>query len=505
MEVMKQFAGLIQQYLSFLSEMLTSLICICVIFIIVVAIATTFLRYWIQRRSAFQLPHIRKTKAGEVTPVIGFFHPYCNAGGGGERVLWVAIRSIQKRYPNVNCVVYTGDTDATGPQILERARQRFNITLKSHVQFVFLKRRRWVEAVKYPMFTLLGQSLGSILLGWEALQAFVPDVYIDTMGYAFTIPLFKYFGRCKVCCYVHYPTISTDMLEKVSSRTEAFNNASFISQSRLLSTVKLQYYKAFAYLYGVAGKRCHAVMVNSTWTYGHIQQLWQPSGHTHILFPPCDTSEFTKIYLREQIDSPTMNIVSIAQFRPEKDHALQIDSFHHFMLKKSEKERSKYKLVLVGSCRNGGDNELVEGLKQQCDTLGIAEYVEFKLNVSFQELKELMATSVVGLHTMWNEHFGIGVVELMAAGTVVLAHNSGGPKLDIVVNYNDQATGFLAEDVQSYSHALDTIFSLTARERLDIRKNARESISRFSEEEFEHGFLEVIEPLITNIQMRRTS
>lgn len=25
---------------------------------------------------------------------IGFFHPYCNAGGGGERVLWCAIRAL---------------------------------------------------------------------------------------------------------------------------------------------------------------------------------------------------------------------------------------------------------------------------------------------------------------------------------------------------------------------------------------------------------------------------
>lgn len=28
---------------------------------------------------------------------IAFFHPYCNAGGGGERVLWVAIKAILTR------------------------------------------------------------------------------------------------------------------------------------------------------------------------------------------------------------------------------------------------------------------------------------------------------------------------------------------------------------------------------------------------------------------------
>lgn len=29
---------------------------------------------------------------------VGLFHPYCNAGGGGERVLWCVVRSILKRY-----------------------------------------------------------------------------------------------------------------------------------------------------------------------------------------------------------------------------------------------------------------------------------------------------------------------------------------------------------------------------------------------------------------------
>lgn len=93
----------------------------------------------------------------------------------------------------------------------------------------------------------------------------------------------------------------------------------------------------------------------------------------------------------------------------------------------------------------------------------------------------------------------------MAAGTVVLAHNSGGPKLDIVVNHHDRITGYLADDVQSYSQALTAIFSLSPKERLEIRRNARDSVSRFSEEEFEHGFLSVIEPFVNLIDMRLNS
>lgn len=70
-----------------------------------------------------------------------------------------------------------------------------------------------------------------------------PDVYLDTMGYAFTLPLFKYVGRCKVGCYVHYPTISTDMLELVRKRKATYNNRSSVTNSKVFSWLKLAYYK----------------------------------------------------------------------------------------------------------------------------------------------------------------------------------------------------------------------------------------------------------------------
>jgi alpha-1,2-mannosyltransferase len=29
---------------------------------------------------------------------VGFFHPFCNSGGGGERVLWSAVKAVQDKY-----------------------------------------------------------------------------------------------------------------------------------------------------------------------------------------------------------------------------------------------------------------------------------------------------------------------------------------------------------------------------------------------------------------------
>jgi len=311
----------------------------------------------------------------------------------------------------VRCVIYTGDTDVTGEQILSRVRQRFNIILprpdRQFIDFVFLHRRHWVEADRYAHFTLLGQSLGSLVLGFEALTKCVPDLYIDTMGYAFTLPLFRYLGGCRIACYVHYPTISTDMLKQVASRTESYNNAAFISKNRVFSRIKVLYYHFFAFLYGIMGNRSDVVMVNSTWTFNHIRALWQATDRTHIVYPPCDTSEFLQLPLDGATGKTKHCIVSVAQFRPEKDHALQLIAFEKFLSGLPDSERHRYHLELVGSCRDASDAARVEHLRDLCEQLAIVESVEFKINVSFAELKDCLAGATVGLHTMWNEHFGI--------------------------------------------------------------------------------------------------
>lgn len=95
-----------------------------------------------------------------------------------------------------------------------------------------------------------------------------------------------------------------------------------------------------------------------------------------------------------------------------------------------------------------------------------------------------------------------GVVECMAAGAVVLAHRSGGPKLDIVVPFQGESTGFLADDEDAYAEALERILALPPAARLRIRRSARQSVERFSEREFEESFLAATEPLMGPLERR---
>lgn len=73
-------------------------------------------------------------------------------------------------------------------------------------------------------------------------------------------------------------------------------------------------------------------------------------------------------------------------------------------------------LKLVGSCRGPDDQSRLTQLQSYSQSLGLHDFVEFCINVPFDELTSLLAGAVGGLHTMLDEHFGISIVEYMAAG-----------------------------------------------------------------------------------------
>jgi alpha-1,2-mannosyltransferase len=163
------------------------------------------------------------------------------------------------------------------------------------------------------------QELGSIIPALEAISYAVPDVVIDTHGHSFTYPVFRLLGRCLVLSYTHYPTVSTNMLQRVRDRTIMPNNSARIAQSPLLSTLKVLYYRLFARLYALAGNCAERVMANSTWTFNHLNSIWQPSEDSMItVYPPCPVEPLRALPLEPR--QPW--IVSVAQFRPGSIHSL---------------------------------------------------------------------------------------------------------------------------------------------------------------------------------------
>lgn len=48
-------------------------------------------------------------------------------------------------------------------------------------------------------------------------------------------------------------------------------------------------------LYRKAGRAADVVMVNSSWTKGHIEELWEGEQPSHLIYPPCDVEPLKQI------------------------------------------------------------------------------------------------------------------------------------------------------------------------------------------------------------------
>lgn len=500
---------------------------------------------------------------------IGFLHPFCNDGGGGERVLWCAIRELLSEKCDLRVVVYTGDA-ASDEEIRAHALSRFGVAVPSEVVFVRLSLRGWIEPKRYPIATLIGQALGSMLLAAEAVARCPPHTLVDTTGLHFSLPLLRLLGVPKLACYVHYPIISSDMVGAVASRQAAHNNARrFVGR---LAVLKLAYYRALVRLYALAGRQSDATMANGSWTANHLRQLWgvEPS----LVYPPCDTRQLQALPLEpaaavgtyesgadsarrgphgsdrrdESMSMPDHSmmrrgqrrlVLSVAQFRPEKDHAKQLHAFASLLRRwqgmPAADRGPRPTLVVAGAVRHAADSARLDELHELAASLfgefgGAGDYctnaqlgstspscscapssssaasstsvsvspaVCFAPNLSLPELRALFGSAAIGLHTMWNEHFGIGVVEMCAAGIAVIAHNSGGPAMDIV---RDGETGRLADTAEEYAEAMASLLLGPAAEakRAAMAKAGREAVAtRFSEDTFAQEWTKALDPLLS--------
>jgi alpha-1,2-mannosyltransferase len=273
---------------------------------------------------------------------------------------------------------------------------------------------------------MIGQSIGSLVLAYEAISSFVPDVFIDSMGYAFTLPFVSSVLEIPTAAYVHYPTISTDMLSRIPGR----------------SLAKHVYWRIFAFAYGHVCSLVDVLITNSSWTRNHMEYLTgrkESNGGVRVIFPPCDTQALTKLPLSPREKA----IVYVAQFRPEKDHLTVLKAFSILLSNQPQLREEGVKLVLIGSTRDDKDDEKVQSLRLEAVNLDIQYNVEFVCDAPWATVVEWLGRAWIGTNAMWNEHFGIGVVEYMAAGLISVVHKSGGPMLDIVTPLGGKLTGIL--------------------------------------------------------------
>lgn len=353
-------------------------------------------------------------------------------------------------------------------------------------------------------------------MAYDAFTLLVPDVFIDTMGYAFALALCKWlFPDVPTGAYVHYPTISTDMLGSLDAETRDGKGLHAGLGKGIRGQLKRFYWQVFARLYSWVGGSIDVVMTNSSWTQNHIRQLWGNSRRKQgrpfpidVVFPPTAVEEL-EATVDVSLDTESKRgatLIYIAQFRPEKNHQLILKAFAKLLQERTSlpKQSSDPKLLLVGSVRDSTDETYIYSLRLLAHELHITDSVKFILNASWAKILEYLQTASIGVNGMWNEHFGIGVVEYQAAGLICVVNNSGGPKWDIVIDQGDGPTGYHASTEEEFAEGFAKALSLDKQEAYSMRQRARISAKRFNEAAFEERWLAQMERLI-GMQVSRQS
>lgn len=400
---------------------------------------------------------------GDPRKRIHIFHISADAGGGGEKCLWAIIQAYSQ-----SCQVPTQlnlYTHADVPHILtlfQKASRdfaieipvfggdRYTTNIRPHIR-VSLRPLRTGRLLtkKWPVFQHMGEFLSGILMGAEA--AFMAtgsykDEIWDTQGLAATTCIYTLMtSLCMrpIYAYIHWSWVNSDNITEW--------NQLRMSRRSLYNLLITQIYRVLGSLYALP------ICVNSTFTEERMKVAWRlhaPDSMVKIL-PPVDRD--LAVYASHPKEEV---ILSIAQFRPEKNQVQQVRAFARLLHKYNISPSTRF--CMCGSLSRPEDRNLslmlFELAKECCGSKCSVTYKDYEtgeeratsnanqnvpsmqilVNVPEKELTRLRSIAKVGLHTMKDEHFGIAVVDLLLAGAVVITHRSGGPLLDILRAPSDE-------------------------------------------------------------------
>ncbi|TMI22683.1 glycosyltransferase [Candidatus Bathyarchaeota archaeon] len=167
------------------------------------------------------------------------------------------------------------------------------------------------------------------------------------------------------------------------------------------------YYRPASTYYRNRVRRVGILLSVSDFTRGFVAKKWERDSKT--VYPPCpveDFSEFTNVKSRENM------VVTIGRIVPEK-------RFHLFV--ELARIVPKTRFVAIGS--------LSEDTSAYYDQLKTSapENLSFVLS-PLRKVRDVLGRAMAYVHCAQNEHFGITIVEAMAAGCVPIVHDSGGPR-----------------------------------------------------------------------------
>jgi glycosyltransferase involved in cell wall biosynthesis len=127
---------------------------------------------------------------------------------------------------------------------------------------------------------------------------------------------------------------------------------------------------------------------------------------------------------------------------------------------------------------------------QQLDALAAKRpWFKLRLNLTRAELASTVASHRYGIHTMEDEHFGMGPAEIIRAGCLLFAHNSGGP-VEILAGERR----LLFDNVDDAADKIVRVLADAAQED-ELRSAVAKLARRFSDVVFCESLREIVQGL----------
>jgi len=161
--------------------------------------------------------------------------------------------------------------------------------------------------------------------------------------------------------------------------------------------------------------RTSKILTNSTWTAHMIYKTHRVIAD--VVYPPVDIEYFNNFTHNEK----DKIIVTTSRFTPEKNLEKILDIAHSLL---------NYKFIITGSTGPGSERVL-NTLERKIEKLKLNN-VEIKPNIPRHELGKILSTAKYYLHPPFPEHFGISIIEAMAAGCIPIVYRDGGAWYDVV-------------------------------------------------------------------------
>jgi alpha-1,2-mannosyltransferase len=223
------------------------------------------------------------------------------------------------------------------------------------------------------------------------------------------------------------------------------------------------YYRPATLFYRGRVSRVDCLISTSNFTRGFVREKWKRESTT--LYPPCP------IDLYKNLESPKEDlVVTIGRVVPEKRMDLFLEMARRV---------PNVRFAVIGSVAPNQE-PYFRHLREIAP-----KNASFVLS-PLRKVRDVLARSKAYVHCARNEHFGITIVEAMAAGCVPIVHDSGGPR-EIVTD----DVGFKWTMVEDAARLISEVVAHDVL-RMKMSRAAVSRAEQFGPEAFQAGLREIL-------------